>query len=692
MAYQVLARKYRPQFFRDVVGQEHVTRTLLNALTQGRIAHGYIFSGHRGIGKTTIARILAMALNCQHAIGSAERPTAEPCSICDACTEIRSGSAVDVIEIDAATNRGIDEIRELRDAARYRPARDRYKIYILDEAHQITDAAFNALLKTLEEPPDHVVFMMATTQPEDIPQTIRSRSQHYAFHAVRFDDILTQLRSIADQEKLDADEAALALLAEAGDGSMRDALSIMDQAIASAPVAADGRPHLEAAQVRELMGTVPNTVFERLLEWVGENNSAAVMTEIDTLLNAGNSPSQLARQLVRYLRNALMSKLGGESTQLLQISGDERARVARSALLFSEEDLARFLQIMLRSFDELNYRQEPRFHLELGLLKLVHTQRLIPLEQILSQLPGGQIAAAAGNASRAGASPPGNSATRAASAPSPAPSPAPSRNAAPQTAAPRSVASTEAARGGSVASSTPSAQPSFSPFESDTRRKSGPSGSAAVSSEAASVTPLEVGTLVVDTAVALDEPPTSPAIDNEPETLQHEPPDPQIRGHVSPEAERIAADLEEEIASDGEPEPPASGEFISLIDKLRDAVAQALHDKGHETASALLRAGEWSVSEGSNTITVLVAVKKTMLSLTMNPEAERIARAALQQAGSSAKLIVLPGDGSASPAPPAAHAAKGTIQSHALDNPLVKQAQELFRAEVRSILDLRGKP
>ena len=235
MGYQVLARKYRPQRFADVAGQDHVTRTLLNALAQNRIAHGYIFSGHRGIGKTTIARILAMALNCRTEIGSQQRPTPEPCGICDACIEIRQGNAVDVIEIDAATNRGIDEIRELRDAARYAPSRDRYKIYILDEAHQITDAAFNALLKTLEEPPAHVIFMMATTEPENIPQTIRSRCQHFSFHAVKFDDILAQLKMIAAEEQVAAEDDALALLAEAGDGSMRDALSIMDQAIASAP-------------------------------------------------------------------------------------------------------------------------------------------------------------------------------------------------------------------------------------------------------------------------------------------------------------------------------------------------------------------------------------------------------------------------------------------------------------------------
>src|ERR1700716_2295906 len=247
MSYQVLARKYRPQKFSDVIGQEHVTRTLQNAIVQERIAHGYIFSGHRGIGKTTVARILAMSLNCRSTSNSNDKPVAEPCGICDSCTEIRAGNAVDVIEIDAATNRGIDEIRELREAARYRPARDRFKIYILDEAHQITDAAFNALLKTLEEPPSHVVFMLATTQPEDIPQTIRSRCQHFSFRAVRFEEILAQLKDLAGRENIEADEDALALLAEAGDGSIRDALSILDQAIASC----DGRLTIDA--VRQLI-------------------------------------------------------------------------------------------------------------------------------------------------------------------------------------------------------------------------------------------------------------------------------------------------------------------------------------------------------------------------------------------------------------------------------------------------------
>jgi DNA polymerase-3 subunit gamma/tau len=394
MAYQVLARKYRPTLFSDVVGQDHVTRTLLNALSQNRIAHGYIFSGHRGIGKTTIARILASALNCRTEVGTPKRPTPEPCNDCESCLEIRQGNAVDVIEIDAATNRGIDEIRELRDAARYRPSRDKYKIYILDEAHQITDAAFNALLKTLEEPPDHIIFMMATTQPEDIPQTIRSRCQHFSFHAVKLDDIVGQLQLIAKAEDIVADDATLSLLAEAGDGSMRDALSIMDQAIASAPTV-DGRPALSADEVRDLMGTVSNVIYEQVLEAVSENNSADVLAIINRLLDAGNGAQQLARQFVRYLRNCTVAKITnlspdadatGIAADLLQISPEERKRAARSALLFTEEELSRFLSIMLRTFDDLGFRQEQRFHLELGLLKLVHVQRLLPVEDLLSQL------------------------------------------------------------------------------------------------------------------------------------------------------------------------------------------------------------------------------------------------------------------------------------------------------------------
>jgi DNA polymerase-3 subunit gamma/tau len=374
MSYQVLARKYRPQKFSEVIGQEHVTRTLKNAIDQGRIAHGYIFSGHRGIGKTTVARILAMALNC----GSSPQPVAEPCGICDSCREIRTGNAVDVIEIDAATNRGIDEIRELREAARYRPARDRFKIYILDEAHQITDAAFNALLKTLEEPPGHVVFMLATTQPEDIPQTIRSRCQHFSFRAVRFEQIVDQLRDLCAREHIPADDEALALLAEAGDGSMRDALSLLDQAIASSA----GR--LSSDSVRQLIGVAPAGVLEEVMQAVSRSASREILVTTDRLLSEGHNPAHLAKQLVRFLRNAVVAKVAGRDSSLLQISSDERDRVARVAELFAEEDLARHLQIMLRTHAELGYRQEQRFHLELGLLKLAHAQRLLPIEQLLS--------------------------------------------------------------------------------------------------------------------------------------------------------------------------------------------------------------------------------------------------------------------------------------------------------------------
>ncbi len=642
MGYQVLARKYRPQRFADVAGQDHVTVTLMNALTQGRIAHGYIFSGHRGIGKTTIARILAMALNCRNAIGSAERPTAEPCQVCDSCTEIRAGNAVDVIEIDAATNRGIDEIRELRDAARYRPARDKYKIYILDEAHQITDAAFNALLKTLEEPPDHIVFMMATTQPEDIPQTVRSRCQHYSFHAVKLVDILGELRGIAEHEGVQADDAALSLLAEAGDGSMRDALSIMDQAIASAPLE-DGKPRLDAAQIRSLMGTVPNAVFEKILGAVDGNRSAEVMTVANELLDAGNSPAQLARQFVRYLRNCVIAKvagvgpdgesLDGAATELLQISADEQRRAGRSAALFTEEELSRFLQVMLRTFDELGYRQEQRFHFELGLLKLVHLRRLLPVEEVLSQIPV------------PGGSGPAKARTAAASSPA-----APVRASAP------------------VATPSTAPKPAFPPFEADRNRKrfdDTPSTPA---------TPAKVET-------QLAAKPAATAVISEPE--------PEITvTDVAADllgigAARIAAiEPEAPVVS----EPNATGSSAEELQRI--AVEALMNAKSQTSAADALADAEWAIENGE--IRVQTELSKTMLPMVVNPEADKIIRAALRNADAGAlKLVLLSGTATASAEKKPKPARTGSAQAKALEHPIVQQAQKLFDAEIRNVIDLR---
>ena len=637
MGYQVLARKYRPQRFADVAGQDHVTRTLLNALSQSRIAHGYIFSGHRGIGKTTIARILAQALNCRTEIGSAQRPTPEPCGVCDSCVEIRQGNAVDVIEIDAATNRGIDEIRELRDAARYSPARDRYKIYILDEAHQITDAAFNALLKTLEEPPSHVVFMMATTEPENIPQTIRSRCQHFSFHAVKFDDILTQLKGIAAHEQVEAEEAALALLAEAGDGSMRDALSIMDQAIASAPLE-NGRPALAAAQIRELMGSVPNAIFERLLEAVAAGQSVELMEQLNVLVNAGHSPSSLARQMVRYLRNTLMAKIGGEQTELLQISADERARAARTAMLFSEEELTRNLQIVLRTFDDLNYRQEQRFHLELGLLKLIHAQRLLPIEELLS--------GAAGSGGARGA------------APSAPPRTAPSTPRASATPAPAPVQKPSAA--------------SISPFGGAWAPEPIIATSVATAPAAAPI-------------VEINSPPPAPAngasVLNGAAHLTAEP------MHVAEEPPALAVSIQ---ASTAEPASAADSVVSSAdTDAIRAAVSEALAAGGHSSAAQLLGSGEWIVDGGNLRIEVALMSKK-MLTLTVNAAAEKIVKQELQRLGGPARFLVIPGAGGAAAVPSAAPRA-GSIEEAALANPLVQRAKEIFHAEVRSVVDLRQK-
>ena len=695
MAYQVLARKYRPQRFADVVGQDHVTVTLTNALTQNRIAHGYIFSGHRGIGKTTIARILAMALNCRNAIGTEARPTAEPCETCDSCNEIRAGNAVDVIEIDAATNRGIDEIRELRDAARYAPSRDRFKIYILDEAHQITDAAFNALLKTLEEPPDHIVFMMATTQPEDIPQTVRSRCQHFSFHAVKLVDILGQLTAIAGHEGVAADESALSLLAEAGDGSMRDALSIMDQAIASAPYE-NGKARLDAAQIRELMGTVPNAVFERILNAVNENNSAEVMLAANQLLDAGNSAAQLARQCVRYLRNALIAKIAdlspegenaeGVGNELLQISPDEQRRAARTAALFSVEELSRFLQVMLHTFDELGYRQEQRFHFELGLLKLVHLRRLLPIEEALSQLPSGNS-------------------TRPASATTPhtAATPSPTATHRPAQAAPPAAKAAQPAE---------PARPAFSPFEQDKSRHR-PEMSAPISiSAAAASRPIAVAstrttaTPIAETrgatAVSLAPAavPVTPAARPTIEALPKSLPEPvsffQSTPLTAPSHSEATIKQQPEIAlpsptleANAQPTPAEAVASPLPSDAATEAqrvVVEALTAARQSSAADAMADASWILDD--NEARVQTELSKTMLPVVMNQDAEKIARAALRDAG-ILSLTLLTGTAATTSTKKSRPARSGSVQAKALQHPLVQQAQKLFNAEIQTVIDLR---
>src|ERR1700749_4740515 len=269
--YQVIARKYRPQTFRDVVNQEHVKTTLENAISQKRIAHGYIFSGQRGTGKTTIARILARCLNC------IQGPTATPCGECASCKEITSGGTVDVIEIDAASNRGINEMSELRENVRYQPARDRYKVFIIDEAHQITNEAFNALLKTIEEPPEWVVFVLCTTESHKIPATIASRCQHFSFRSVDFEDLITRMAWICEQEGIQTDQEALAAIAAAGEGSVRDSLSALDQAIACCG------SKLDAAQVRGLLGAFSLDAMAQLTTALANLDGAAVLGLVDEL-------------------------------------------------------------------------------------------------------------------------------------------------------------------------------------------------------------------------------------------------------------------------------------------------------------------------------------------------------------------------------------------------------------------------
>jgi DNA polymerase-3 subunit gamma/tau len=432
MSYQVIARKWRPRTFAEVVGQQHVTRTLSNAIQSGRVAHAYIFSGARGVGKTTTARILAKALNC------AKGPAAEPCNECDSCREIGLGNSLDVIEIDAASNRGIDQIRELREMVRYAPAGGRYKVVILDEAHMLTDEASNALLKTLEEPPEKVIFVMATTEPENLADTIRSRSQHFHFRALSFAEISGALDEICAKETLTAEPSAIAVMARAAEGSLRDGLSLLEQARAYCG------SNITDAQVRELLGVVPGEILDELTGAIQERSADRVLSLVHRMLAEGQNLQHFCREAIGHFRNLLVARVCGADSELIAAPVDERPRLKKASEFFSEEDLTRFFQIMLHTDDDLRRKPDARLHLEMGLLRMVNAARLAPLEEILADLEGGTPAPAApGRTSNASAP-----ATASASAGVPAPPQAPVRAIAPAAFA---AATSE---GGSTATAT----------------------------------------------------------------------------------------------------------------------------------------------------------------------------------------------------------------------------------------------
>jgi DNA polymerase III subunit gamma/tau len=407
MTYQVIARKWRPQTFADLVGQTHVTDTLKNAILNNRVAHAYIFSGARGVGKTTAARILAKALNCVHG------PTPDPCGVCDSCKEIAGGTSLDVIEIDAASNRGIDQIRELREMVRYAPAAARHKVVILDEAHMLTGDASNALLKTLEEPPDRVIFVMATTQPEDLVDTIRSRSQHFHFRALTFAEITSRLKFIAEEEKLKIDDGALSVIARMAEGSMRDALSLLEQARAYCG------DEIHDKEVRELLGIVPEDALQELVEAISEQSADRALGLVHRFQREGRNLQHFCREAIRHIRNLLIARVCGADSELIAATPDQRPGLAKAAALFSEEDLTRFFQILLQTDDDVRRKMDPRVHLEMGLLRLVNAARLAPLEELLAEVNGSSSGRSGGGSAPRSATP-GSSApkvpTRAATA------------------------------------------------------------------------------------------------------------------------------------------------------------------------------------------------------------------------------------------------------------------------------------
>jgi DNA polymerase-3 subunit gamma/tau len=377
MSYLVLARKWRPRTFGEVVGQSTVTRTLQNSLTSGRIGHAFLLSGARGVGKTTTARILAKALNCS----KGDAPTPDPCGECPSCVEIAAGTSLDVQEIDGATHNGVEQVRELRESARYSPARDRFKIWIIDEVHMLSTGAFNALLKTLEEPPPRVKFIFATTEYHKLPDTILSRCQHYDFRMIPARELIAHLRAVADGEKVKVSAEALSRIARAAEGSARDALSLFDQVLS-----------FSGSEVRDedlsaLLGLIDRELLLAASRAVADGDSRGLLDLVERLSDYGADYRNFTRELLRHFREILVLKLAPTSSSLLSaILPEERERLQGLSEVFSEEDILRVFDVLTKAESELRLAQDPRVSLELALLKLVQMRRLLPFAELVDRV------------------------------------------------------------------------------------------------------------------------------------------------------------------------------------------------------------------------------------------------------------------------------------------------------------------
>ncbi len=374
MSYLVLARKWRPQRFEEVVGQQHITKTLQNAISQKRVAHAFLFTGARGVGKTSTARILAKALNCE------KGPQISPCDQCANCQEITHGTSMDVIEIDGASNRGIDEIRELRENVRYAPAKSRYKIYIIDEVHMLTKEAFNALLKTLEEPPPHIVFIFATTEPHKVPATILSRCQRYDFKRIPFREVTGSLKRIVEEEKIQISQRSLLSIARESEGSLRDAQSLLDQVIAYA-----GKT-IRDEDIAEVLGLIDRKILSDTVEALARRDVERCLEVIEHVYHFGYDLQQFCRELLQYLRNLILMKVSQHPEGLMELPEEELELIKNQAGKFQLDQLNYLFSLLLKGEQEIAQSIFPRIMLEMTLIRMATLRPVLPIDEALKKL------------------------------------------------------------------------------------------------------------------------------------------------------------------------------------------------------------------------------------------------------------------------------------------------------------------